>query len=145
MDNIQTLNLKAKTFMLEAAMKQFPQVEIPVKHYFSFGVYAREMYVPKGACVVGKLHKYQNLNILSKGVLLVTIDDKVERLEAPYTFVANAGSKRAFYAEEDSVWTVIHGTHEKDIDEIERYFIAQNEREYLEFAGFNQLALELTK
>ena len=58
-----------------------------------------------------------------------------------YTLVAKAGSKRVFLAHEDSIWTVIHGTHETDLDKIEAHFIAETEQEYLEFCGQKSLCL----
>ncbi len=133
--------IREQIFALEDMMRQMPQVKIPVKHYFSFGVYAREIYIPKGACFTGEIHKYQNLNILSKGDISVLIDNEIKRIQAPFTFVAETGSKRVFYAHEDCVWTTIHGTHEKDLEIIEQVFIAKSEQEFLEFIGDNQLRL----
>lgn len=125
--------LREKVVRLESTMRALEQIDVPIKHYFSQGVYAREMTVPKGATVVGKIHKYQQLNILSAGEVSVVTDDGVQRVKAPFTIVAPAGSKRAFYAHEDSVWTVIHGTEETDIEKIELQFIAQTELEFQEF------------
>ena len=33
----------------EAEMKKQPQIELEVKHYFSYGIYGREMLIPKGS------------------------------------------------------------------------------------------------
>lgn len=99
-------------------------IEIDVKHYFSKGVYAREMPLKKGEIVVGKIHKHENLNILSKGKVSVLSIDGIKVLEGPYTFVGSVGAKRLIYAHEDAVWTTIHGTDEKDVAKIELEFIA---------------------
>lgn len=136
--------VREKVMYLESKMKKMPQIEIPITHYFSEGVYAREMFVPKGVMLTGKIHKYPQLNILSKGEVSVLIDEEVIRIKAPYTFIAKAGAKRVFLAHEDSIWTVIHGTHETDLDKIESHFIAETEQEYLEFCGQKQL-LFMTK
>lgn len=125
--------MREKVCALEKSMLGMEQLEIPVKHYFSQGVYAREMTIPKGAVVVGKLHKYEQLNILSAGEVLVVGEHGAQQVKAPFAMVAPPGSKRAFYALEDSVWTVIHGTEEKDVEKIEMHFIAANELEYQEF------------
>lgn len=102
------------------------KLDIPVNHHFSKDVYAREMVVPKGTVLVGKIHKYQNLNILSKGeVSILSIDGSI-RVKAPYTFVGSPGSKRLFYMHEETVWTTIHGTSEADVEKIEESFIAKN-------------------
>lgn len=123
---------RAKVNALEEAIKREPQVVIPIRHYFSQGVYAREMTVPKGVTLTGKIHKYPQLNILSQGEVSVVTEEGVKRVKAPFTMVAPAGAKRAFYAHEESVWTVIHGTELNDVEEIEAHFIAQTEQEYLE-------------
>ncbi len=102
------------------------QIEIPVKHHFSKGVYAREIRIPAGSLVVGKLHKFQNLNILSEGEISVLSIDGAERMKAPCTIVSSPGVKRLAYAHTDVVWTTIHGTEETNVDKIEDIFIAKS-------------------
>jgi len=126
-------SMREKVLAIEELMLQQPQLEIPVRHYFSDGVYAREITIPKGVLVTGKIHKYQQLNILSKGELSVWVDEnKIERVKAPFTTVSPPGTKRIAYAHEESVWTTILATDETDIEKIEAYFIADTEKEYLE-------------
>lgn len=131
---------------LEAVMKTMPnQVELPVSHHFSLGIYARALYIPQGCTLVGKLHKYPQLNILAKGTLSVSVEDKVNFLEAVQIISSPAGTKRVAYAHEDSIWITVHSTEETDVDKIEQHFIAQSEEEYLEFIGKSkeQLLLDL--
>lgn len=108
-------------------------VELPVKHHFSKGVYARELFIPKGTVLIGKIHKFTNLNIMSQGEMSVLTDDGVVRVKAPFTIVSPPGTKRAAYAHEDTIWTTIHGTDETDVDKIEIEFVAQSDAEYLAF------------
>jgi len=111
---------------IEAIAKTLPQLEIEVRHHFSKGVYAREMRVPQGAVVIGKIHRFENFNILSQGkVTVVSIDGRMT-VEAPFHFVASPGAKRVFFAHTDAVWTVMHGTDEKDLEKIEEIFIAKD-------------------
>ncbi len=107
------------------------QVEVPIEHHFSKDVYAREMQLKKGYLIVGKIHKYQNLNILSSGEVSVLSIDGVKRVKAPHTFVASPGTKRVIFAHEDCTWTTIHGTDETDVDKIEDTFIAKSYAELL--------------
>lgn len=123
---MQKDDLKEYVHQAEDIMKNMQTIEVPVAHYFSKDVYAREMTVTKGSYVVGKIHKYQNLNILSQGEVSIISIDGVIRIKAPYTFVASPGAKRLFYAHEDSVWTVIHGTAETNVEEIEKTFITES-------------------
>ena len=124
---------RAQATAAEAVLLQQPQIEIPLRHFFSPGVYAREMTVPAGVVLTGKIHKYAQLNILSKGEVSVLLEDGVKRIKAPFTIVAPAGAKRVFYAHEESVWTVILATEETDVEKIEGQFTAATETEYQQF------------
>lgn len=110
----------------QAEIEKYPQIEVPIKHHFSKDVYAREMTLPEGALIVGKIHKFENLNILSKGEVSVLSIDGVMRLKAPATFVGSVGAKRVIYAHSEVVWTTIHGTSETDVEKIEEQFIAKS-------------------
>lgn len=124
---------------LEAAITaDLPPVEIPVKDYFSKGVYAREIFIPKGTVITGKIHKYTNLNIMSQGEMSVLTEDGIKRVKAPFTIVSPPGTRRVAYAHEDTIWTTIHGTEKTDVDEIEAEFVAQTPKDY-------QLFLETQK
>jgi hypothetical protein len=105
-----------------------------LKHYFTpkddkYGchAYAREMFIPKGTLIIGKIHRHQHLNFISKGKVIVMTEFGQKHLEAPCTFVSEVGLKRAVYAEEDTLWTTVHLTehgHEDDLAEIETEVIA---------------------
>ena len=140
--NGHALTAREKVNILEAEMRKQPQVELEVKHHFSYGIYARELFIPKGVMLTGKIHKTEQLNILTKGDISVLVDDEMVRVRAPFTIVSKAGTKRIAIAHEDSIWITIHGTHERDLEKIEEFFIAQNEQEYLEYCGQMQLLLK---
>ena len=134
------LTTREKIFALEAIMKQCPdQLELPVINYFSHGVYARELHIPAGTMLIGEIHKFENLNILSKGEMTVVTDDGTKRVSAPFTIVSPPGTKRAAIAHTDCIWTTIHGTFERDVDKIKAYFIAEDEMDYLAHCGQMQL------
>jgi hypothetical protein len=123
---IDKAGLRGTIAELEAQFKELEQVDIPIKHYFSKDVYAREITIPKGAIVIGKIHKHENLNILSSGEITVVSVDGVKRMKAPCTIVSSPGVKRIAYAHTDTVWTTIHGTSETDLEKIEAEFIAKD-------------------
>lgn len=129
-----------KVLRIEAEMFRMPQVELKHVDYFSKGVYARELHIPAGVTLTGKIHKYQNLNILSKGEMTVSTDEGMKRVSAPFTIVSPPGTKRVAYAHTDCIWTTIHGTDKQDVDQIELEFIAQSDTEYLEFCKQLQIA-----
>ena len=128
--------MRDKVFALEQHMlegRYGEVIELPVNHHFSQGVYGREMIIPKGTIVTGKIHKYTQLNILLCGELSVLTEQGIKRIKPPFVVVSPPGTKRVAYAHEDSRWLTIHGTDETDVDKIEEKFIAQNEQDYLSF------------
>lgn len=138
---LSTISTRDKVFAAEAFLKEQPQVELKVIHHFSKGVYARELHIPAGVILTGEIHKFENLNILSKGKIQVLVGDVVKEIEAPFTVVSPPGTKRIARALTDCVWTTVHGTNEIDLYIIEKTFIAKTEEEWLEFCGQNQLSL----
>lgn len=117
----------------ERRLRALPQVEMRVVHHFSDGLYARELHIPKGTVLTGKIHKYRNLNIMSAGELSVLTEEGVKRVKAPFTIVSPPGTKRIAYAHEDTIWTTIHATEETDLARIEDHFTASSDQEYLDF------------
>ena len=93
--------------------------ELPLVHTFSEGVYAREIFMPKGMVVVGHVHNTTHLNMVSKGKALVWINGVVSKIEAPFTFESKAGVRKVLDILEDMFWTTIHVTNERDITVLE--------------------------
>lgn len=125
--------VRQQVFEIEEWIRTLPPIDIPVRHYFSPGVYAREITIPAGTALTGEIHKYAQLNILSKGEMSVLTHEGVRRVTAPFTIVSPPGTKRAAIAHTECVWTTIHGTDETDLAKIEAHFIARDEQEYLSF------------
>ena len=135
--------IRQKVFAMENLMRQYPQIGLKVIHHFSKGVYARELHIPAGVILTGEIHKFENLNILSKGRIEVLTEKGMQEVEAPFTVVSPAGTKRIARAITDCVWTTVHGTDENDLNIIEKTFIAKSEQEWLEFCNANQLEFKL--
>ena len=133
MNGVVTLPMRQAIFAIEAEMKKLPQIEIPVRHYFSPGLYAREITVPADALITGVIHNYPQINILSKGTIRVSIDEEIREISAPHTVVSTAGIKRIAYAVTECVWTTIVHTFKTDVDEIEKEFFSYSEQEYENF------------
>ena len=121
----------------------------PLKHYFSpvdekYGccTYAREILLRKGSLVIGKIHRHQHLNIISKGRVTVFTEFGKKELEGPCTFISEVGLKRAVYAHEDTIWTTIHLTEhvgEENLDKMENEIIAPNYEDIGLIASVNDL------
>ena len=124
-----------KLFAIEAVFLKMPQAEIPTRHCFGNKVYVREMTAPKGSIIIGKMHKYKQVNIVVKGDISVLTEDGWKRLQAGAMFESPAGIKRAGYTHEDTVWTTICGTEETDPDKAEDALTIGSYQEFLQYKG----------
>lgn len=123
-----------KIFEAERLMRERgTPVEIPVHNRFGGGVYAREIVIPAGTILTGQIHKKENLNLLVSGVIHVSTENGVQRLEGPTWIISPPGTKRIAYTETEVRWATFHATEEKDVEKIEQIFIAKTEDEYLAY------------
>ena len=125
--------MRTQICAIEVEMLKLPQLEIPIKHHFSHGLYAREITVPADALITGVIHKYPQINILSKGTIRVSIGETIREITASHTVVSEPGIKRIAYAVTECVWTTIVHTFKTNIEEIEKEFFAYSEQEYEDF------------
>ena len=123
---------RKRIFDLENVMANIPGAtfgdspEMPLKHSFAEGVYVREIFIPKGHVLTGKIHKHSHPNFLMSGeVIVVTEERGREHLKAPLSMISAPGTKRAVIALEDTVWITVHVTNETDLEKIEDYVIAK--------------------
>lgn len=107
-------------------MRKHEPVEIETFHHFSKGLYAREIRIPKGVLLTGKIHKHEHLNILLSGVIRIITEDVDAILTAPSTFTAYPGIKKVIMAIEDAVFMNVLATDLTDIGEIEDYFVTED-------------------
>ena len=122
-----------KNFLINPDMEQ---AELPLKHSFAPGVYAREMEIPAGTLLIGKIHKHRHHNFLMKGSIIVLTEAKgVELLQAPLMIVSEEGTQRIGYAVTDTVWTTIHENEDnsEDLDVIEQRTVVKTKAKYIEY------------
>ena len=122
------VTLQAIHALEDAIARSGQGIELPVTHYFTPGIYAREIRIPAGTVLTGRTHLQTQLNILSQGEISVWIDGQIRRIRAPATIVSPAGIKRVAFAHTDCVWTTLHGTHLTDLAQIEAEFVAPEVR-----------------
>lgn len=121
------LSIRQKILKLEESMKDIPSVldQCTLRHIFAPGLYAREMFIPKGTVIVGKIHKHAHVNTISKGRCSVMTEFGELQIEAPHTFVSEPGTKRVVVALEDVIWTTYHPSEETDLVKLEESIIAK--------------------
>jgi hypothetical protein len=128
---------------LQQALSALPQSDFPLIHHWADNSYGREIFIRKGSLLVGKIHKHSHLNIISMGDVTVVTEFGLERMKAPKTFVSLPGTKRALYAHEDTIWTTVHVTDKKTVEEAEEELIAKDYAEYDKLAFERNLSLAL--
>lgn len=108
----------------------------PLKHSFAPGIYVREIFIPAGTLMVGKIHKHEHPNFLMSGeVKVITESQGPEHLKAPLSIISPAGTKRCLLAITDVVWITVHENrnNSRDLVEIEDFVIAKSFEEYDQF------------
>lgn len=96
---------------------------------YKCGLYGREMFMPKGTFVVGKIHKRQGLNFLLKGRIYVQTEFGKKVYEAPAVIKGEANVKRVVYAYEDSIFVNVHLTKhigKENLDMVEKDIVADD-------------------
>jgi hypothetical protein len=110
----------------------------PVTHKFADGMYIREIFIPKGVILTGKIHKHSHGNFLMEGeVIVFTEGGGEEHLIAPMSIVSLPGTKRVVKTLQDTVWVTVHAnpTNTQDLVELEKEVIAET---YEEFEAFQR-------
>lgn len=118
---------------IEEFLKQFPQEEVPVKHTFGGGVYLREIKAPADTVMTGAIHRYETMNVLVSGTILMGTPDGPKELTGPMTFATPPGTKNVGITKTEVIWINIIPTDSTDIEEIERDMLVPD---------FETLALE---
>lgn len=117
---------------LESVIITYPEVECPLIHRFTPGMYIREIFMPAGTLLTSKIHKTEHPFVISKGKVSVwTEEDNVVVIEAPYCGITKPGTRRILFIHEDAVWTTFHATDKKTPEEVEDDIIEKHDNPLL--------------
>lgn len=137
-------DIRAKILHLESVLMALPdeyKTEFELRHHFAPGTYAREIIIPKGCLLVGKIHKTEHLCIVSKGSISILTEAGVQMVNGPCTFVSPPGVKRVGFTHEDTIWTTIHATDERDIQKLEDQLTVKTYRELQPYVAGDVLGM----
>lgn len=116
---------------LEQAMLEHGNIlELPVIHTFTHGMYARELFMPKGALVTSKIHLTQHQYVVLQGKAEVFVDGKGWVLvQAGDSGITEPGTRRVLRILEDSRWKTFHPNPDNllCVDEIEKRIIFKHD------------------
>lgn len=132
-DQIHTLlaeQVNDKIEVMETEMMKHEQVEIPVEHRFINGMYAREITIPKGTLLTGRVHKFGYVDIMLSGDITVATPEGTKRISGTNILEGVPGRKRAGYAHEDTHWITVHRTEETSAEGIEDVLTVMTMAEY---------------
>lgn len=129
----------AEIDLLLSLMKRFDEVKLPVKHRFAGGIYSREMQIPKGVILVGKIHKKADFFAVLKGKIRVFSAEHGWRiLEAGFIGASGAGVQRVGFAVEDTVCATWHATRATKVrDAVRELFTMRSVRKMTDKAFRN--------
>lgn len=107
------LEITEKTEAIDALhtlLEGCEQVDCPLIHLFTPGMYIREIFMPKGTVIVSKIHNTTHPYIVSKGVVAVYNSEKDFSgvIEAPFTGITYPNTRRVLEIIEDTIWTTFH-------------------------------------
>lgn len=107
----------------------------PLKHSFSEGVYIREMFMPQGGLVIGKLYKISHTWFLLSGELEVATDEGNEYYIGPCYINAPEGTKRVLHAVSDVIFVNVYPNPDNitDTDKLEEILTCSSYKEYKEY------------
>jgi len=97
---------------LEKALRELPPYDFKAntKHYFAHGTYVRELFIPAGVIITGKIHKNSCINIIATGKIRLIADEGLGEVSEPVeisgyaTVVTERGVKKAVLALEDTIF-----------------------------------------
>lgn len=129
------------------------KAELPLTHFHTDGLYARELILPKGTFAIGEIQKFPHVSVISKGeISMLNEDGGFTRVKAPCTIVSKPGVRKVGFAHEDTVWTTVHNMADCGIENpasapeevLERFLTVQTQEDYALFLE-GQKMIEVSK
>jgi hypothetical protein len=83
--------------------------DCPLVHNFAGGMYVREIFIPAGKLLTGKIHKHVHPNFLMEGdISIITEDGGLMRMQGPKSIISPAGCKRVILTHTPTWWITVH-------------------------------------
>jgi hypothetical protein len=105
---------------LQAEVAKLPQIRLTTGHFLCDGMYIRILLIPKGAVIIGKVHRKEHFFMVLSGDITVARDGaKVHFKGTSCPLVSLPGVKRAGWAHEDTLVMTVHRAEGATIEDIE--------------------------
>lgn len=111
-----------------------------LKHYFTDGLYLRQMKIHKNASIISLIHKRDHVWFLLTGCITVVTNGIAENYIAPYMGFSKSGTQRAIYAHEESIFQNVFQNPFglTDLDELEDFNYSYTKNDYTDFIRNNK-------
>lgn len=129
LSNIQ--KIEAIEYWMSKTVDNIAQ-ELPLTHYLSGGVYVRELFIPQGVILIGKIHLHTHLAGVIYGDISVMCDSGIKRISGHSIFESSAGAKRIGFAHADTLFITMHKTDKTDIPSIEEELFCDSDLSWVE-------------
>ena len=106
--------------------------ELPLEHFICNKTYTRQITLPKGIMVTGKVHNFDHTSILSKGEVSVLTPEGFTRIKAPATWISKAGTKRLIYVHEEAIWATIHQSEHTIVKDLENELVHESDLSWID-------------
>lgn len=112
-NNISSLVDAVKDKIQEGSMSP---VDMPTTHHFSQDIYVREIFMPAGSVVVGKVHATRHLNIILSGECTIwTVHGRIDG-RAGMIFESLPGVQKALKMKTDVRYLTVHYNPDNSTD-----------------------------
>lgn len=116
--DIAETSVQEKIEALEAEWLKLPQAHIPVTHHYAGGIYIREITIPAGTAITGRIYLDDHFDIMVSGEIIVSSIDGIKHLSGFNLFKGNQGKKRAGYTITNVHWFTICCSPDTEIESI---------------------------
>jgi len=121
-------NIAQRIEQYQNALSELPQVDLSVSSNNINGMYIREILIPAGSSLVGRVHLYPYVDIMLSGDITIISSDEPEpiRYSGANVLYGIPGRKRTGFAHEDTRWITVHNSDIKDGDEFYEKLTAES-------------------
>lgn len=106
--------------LMQYLLGKQPQVECALTHRFTPGMYIREILMPAGSIVIGRIHKTTHPFVMLTGRSSTwTEEGGVVEMVAPCVGITTPGTRRVSIILEDCRFLTFHPTAETDLDKLQ--------------------------
>ena len=128
---------REKVLQIEEDIKTYLETvdvkTLPTNHVFQDGLYIRQMFLPKGHLLTGKVHNFSDIFIVNAGDISLFSEFGFARVQAGFMSTSEAGVKRVGFAHEDTIMTTVNVCPYTTVEEAERYLFS---KDYESFEAF---------